>query len=103
MELYRYLVDDFLIQYCSKLHKSDFVLKHESYSKKRKGKREYLNDSLTSELMRGFYAYLEGKVELPRIRHGTKQTLETLINEEALLLAKYLRNETKTWTPRIAA
>jgi hypothetical protein len=28
-------------------------------------------------------------------------TLETLINEEALLLAKYLRNETKTWTPRI--
>jgi len=74
-------------------------MKHESYSKK--GKREYLNDSLTNELMRDFYAYLEGKVEVPRIRHGTKQTLETLINEEALLLAKYLRNEIKTWTPRI--
>jgi CRISPR-associated protein Cas1 len=100
MELYRYLVDDFLIQYCGKLRKTDFVLKHESYSKKRKGKREYLNDSLTKELMKDFYAYLEGKVELPRIRHGTRQTLETLINEEALLLAKYLRDERKTWIPR---
>jgi hypothetical protein len=40
-------------------------------------------------------------VELPRIRHGSKQTIETLINEEALLLAKYLRNERKTWVPRI--
>lgn len=46
-------------------------------------------------------AYLEGKVEVPRIRMGSKQTLETLINEEALLLAKYLRNERKTWIPRI--
>jgi hypothetical protein len=43
----------------------------------------------------------EFKVEVPTIRHGLKQTLETLINEEAFLLAKYLRDETKTWTPRI--
>lgn len=46
-------------------------------------------------------ACFEGKVEMPRIRHGFKQTLETLINEEALLLAKYLRGERKTWVPRI--
>jgi hypothetical protein len=46
--------------------------------------------------MRDFYAYLEGKVEVPRIRVGSKQTLESLINEEALLLAKYLRNERET-------
>lgn len=101
-ELYRYLVDDFLIQYCGKLRKKDFVMKHESRSRKRKGKREFLNDSLTNELMRELNAYLESKVEVPRIRHGSKQTLETLINEEALLLAKYLRNERKTWIPRIA-
>jgi len=31
-----------------------------------------------------------------------RQTIETLIKEEALLLAKYLRNERKTWTPRIS-
>jgi hypothetical protein len=28
---------------------------------------------------------------------------ETLINEEALLFAKYLRDERKAWTPRIAS
>ena len=40
-------------------------------------------------------------VDIPRIRHGKRQTLDTLINEEALLLGKYLRNERKDWNPRI--
>jgi hypothetical protein len=40
-------------------------------------------------------------VEIPRIRHGKKQTLDTLINEEVLLLAKFLRNERKEWIPRL--
>lgn len=35
----------------------------------------------------------ESIVEIPRIRVGEKQTIETLINEEALVFAKYLRNE----------
>jgi CRISPR/Cas system-associated endonuclease Cas1 len=47
--------------------------------------------------------YFETKVEIPRIRTGKKQSIETLINEEALLLAKYLRGERKTWIPRILA
>jgi hypothetical protein len=29
------------------------------------------------------------------------QTIETLINEEALLFAKYLREEKKEWLPRV--
>lgn len=32
---------------------------------------------------------------------GDQQEIETLINEEALLLAKYLRHERETWIPRI--
>jgi hypothetical protein len=35
-------------------------------------------------------------------RIGKRQTIETLINEEALLLAKFLKDEWKTWIPRIA-
>lgn len=31
---------------------------------------------------------------------GKKQTVETLINEEALLLAKFLRKERKEWISR---
>jgi len=41
-------------------------------------------------------------IEVPRIKHGRRQTLETLIIEEALLLAKYLRGEAKDWTPKFA-
>lgn len=44
--------------------------------------------------------FFETDIEIARIRHGKTQTLETLINEEALLFAKYLRNERKEWKPR---
>ena len=72
-------------------------------SRKRKGKREYLNNSLTRDLMKQLNAFFEVIVEVPRIKIGKRQTIETLINEEALLLAKFLRNERKMWSPRIAA
>jgi hypothetical protein len=32
---------------------------------------------------------------------GNEQEIETLINEEALLLGMYLRNEKKDWIPRV--
>ena len=54
-------------------------------------------------MMKQLHALFESKVEVPRIKVGRRQTIETLINEEALLLAKFLREERKTWTPRIAA
>ena len=45
--------------------------------------------------------FIESMVEVKRIRNGEHQTLETLINEEALLFAKYLRGEKKDWAPRL--
>ena len=57
---------------------------------------------MTGEMLKGLNQYLEGKVDVPRIRIGKRQTIETLINEETLLLAKFLRDEGKTWTPRTA-
>ena len=50
--------------------------------------------------MRNLNEYFQTKVEIPRIRMGRNQEIETLINEEALLFAMYLRNERQTWTPR---
>jgi hypothetical protein len=32
---------------------------------------------------------------------GDQQEIETLINEEAFLLAQYLRDESETWAPRM--
>jgi CRISPR/Cas system-associated endonuclease Cas1 len=76
-------------------------MKTEDFSARRKGKREYLNDSLTRSLIKSLNGYFQTKVEIPRIRNGKKQEVETLIREEALLLAMYLRNEKQTWIPRL--
>jgi len=35
------------------------------------------------------------------MRERKKQTVETVINEEAMLFGKYLRNEIQNWMPRI--
>ena len=51
-------------------------------------------------MMKELEGFFEPKVDIPLIRHGLRQRIETLINEEALLLARYLRDEKKTWIPR---
>jgi len=100
-EIYRYLVDDFIIEHCRKLHKQDFAVKNEDFSANRKGKREYLKDFQTHSFVKSLNQYFENKIVLPRVRRGEQQEIETMINEEALLLAMYLRNERDSWNPRI--
>lgn len=101
MELYRCLIDDFLIQYCQGLRKRDFKAKFEDYPSSRKGKREYLRKEKANDLMERLYGFFESWIDVARIKHGNRQTVETLINEEALLLAMHLRNERKDCLPRI--
>jgi CRISPR-associated protein Cas1 len=100
-ELYRYLLDDFVVQFCQSFKVRDFTVKSEKVSRRRKGKREYLNDAEARRMMRELEGYFESRVEIPPIRQGKQQRLETLINEEALLLAKYLRDELRSWIPRL--
>jgi len=100
-ELYRYLIDDFVIQFCQGLRKKDFMVKSEAVSRKRKGKREFLSDIKTREFLKELHEFFESKVDIPLIRHGKRQRIETLINEEVLMLAKYLRDEKENWIPRI--
>ena len=59
-------------------------MKSESASHGKKGKREYLTDPQTQTLFDELNGLFEKKVEVKRIRNGERQTLETLINEEAL-------------------
>jgi len=76
-------------------------MKNEDFSTYRKGKREYLDDSQTHDLVKDLNQYFQRRVAIPRVRMGEQQEIETLINEEAFLLAQYLRNERQSWTPRI--
>ena len=57
---------------------------------------------MTDEFIKRLNLYFESEVEVPRIKVGKRQEIETLINEEAMLLGKYLRDERKEWIPRIA-
>lgn len=97
----RYLVDDFVIQYCRKLNRKDFIVKSEDFSTRRNGKREYLNDSETHDFVKAVNQYFQSKIRVLRVRMGGQQEIETLINEEALLFAMYLRGEKPSWIPRI--
>ena len=44
---------------------------------------------------------LIGRLYGSQIKIGNKQAVETLISEEALLFAKFLRDKMKEWQPRI--
>ena len=103
-ELYRYLIDDFLIERCKKFHKNDFVVVTDFMVKTKMGKKIHLCDYETDRLADDLNNLFERTVNIPRIKQpefSKKQTLDTLISEETLLLAKYLRNERKEWTPRL--
>ena len=49
-----------------KLRKKDFIVKTETMTRGKKGKREYLNDHETNDLMRSLNQYFETRVEIPR-------------------------------------
>lgn len=100
-EIYRYLMDEFIIQQARNLTPRDFKLKVEDFSSNRKGKREYLDDLRTRGLMKSLNECFMAEVNIPRYRMGNRQELETLIQEEAMLFAKYLRKERQSWIPRI--
>jgi CRISPR/Cas system-associated endonuclease Cas1 len=100
-ELYRYLIDDYLIERCQKLHKNDFVLITDFMMRLKMGKRIHLCEYEADGLADGLNSLFDTEVNVPRIRYGNKQTLDTLISEETSLLAKFLRNERNEWKPRI--
>lgn len=95
------MIDDYLIERGKKLRKKDFVVVTDFMMKLNMGKRIHLCEYETDSLADGLNNLFKRKVEIPRIKHGKKQTLDTLISEEALLLAKFLRKERKGWIPRI--
>jgi len=55
------------------------------------------------DLLNSLDEYFKKKVAIPRIRRGSHQEIETLISEEALLLARYARGKLSSWNPRIVS
>jgi Asp-tRNA(Asn)/Glu-tRNA(Gln) amidotransferase C subunit len=97
------LIDDFLIERYKKLRKKDFVLVTDFMMHLKMGKKIHLKEYETDSLAEDLNAFFDCMVNVDRIKVGNRQTIDTLISEEALLFAKYLRNEEKKWIPRICA
>jgi CRISPR-associated protein Cas1 len=102
-ELYRYLIDDYLIERCRTLRKKDFVLVTDFMMHLKMGKKIHLCEFEADSLAEGLNSLFDRMVDVERIKHGNRQIIDTLINEEALLLAKYLRGERRDWIPRLAS
>jgi len=96
MEIYRYLIDYFVIEYCVKNKDLLFVLNYQN-----KGYRLFLNRTETRKFVNALHEFLHQHINIARFRHGSRQQIETLISEEAFLFAQYIRNEKSTWQPRI--
>ncbi len=94
------MIDDFVIQYCLRLKANDFTVKSETLSRKKMAKREYLDSSNTKGLMSKLDLFFASKVDIAWTKFGKRQMIETLTNEEALLLDRYLRDEQNMWIPR---
>lgn len=67
----------------------------------RERERQHFSKTLTRKFAKRLNAPFGTEVEIPAIMSRECQEIETLTNEEALLFAKYLRNERKDWIPRI--
>lgn len=65
------------------------------------GKKIHLKEYETNSLAEDLNAFFDRMVDVEIIKVGKRQTVDTLISEEALLFAKYLRNEKGQWCPRL--
>ena len=98
MELYRHLIDDFLIKFCKPLKARDFKAK--KYGKITK--RVYLSDEKTSEMVRKLYKFFDKRVNIPSVKRGRRQKISTLISQEAHVIKRYLHGYEEEWKPRMA-
>jgi len=69
-DLYRYLIDDYLIERGRKLRKKDFVVVTDFMMRLKMGKRIHLCEFEADSLADGLNGLFNRQVEIPRIRHG---------------------------------
>ena len=66
-----------------------------------RGKKIHLCEYETNDVAEALKSMINRGVAIPRIRHGFKQTLDTLISEEASPLAMSLQEPKIAWIPRM--
>jgi len=93
-EIFRTLTEKFLIKNKEKyLNIDNFYAKNE--------KRIFLKPRISKEFIANFNEYLEKKIPFKRRKFREKCTIKTIISQEAIKLAMYLREQKQNYTPFI--
>jgi hypothetical protein len=101
MELYRYLIDDFVIDYCRDLTSRDFSAMREMHGVKM-AKRIFLIDELTDDCVGKLFKFFEKKFPIPSVRRGSRIKLNTIIAKEPFRMWVYIvRTNKGEWIPKI--
>jgi CRISPR-associated protein Cas1 len=88
-EIFRSLIDEFLINYSQKLSEDSF---------ENKNGRMFLKQKEAYKLIKGINKLLDKRIERQRIKnYGKYSTIRTAIREEPIKLAQHLRMEKETY------
>ena len=90
-EIFRGLIDEFLIAYAQKLNEGDF---------ERKGDRMFLKQKESYRLIKAINELFDRRIKHQRIKkYGEHSKIRTAIKEEPIKLAQYLREEKERYWP----
>ena len=90
-EIFRGLIDEFLIDYSKGLSEESF---------ERKGERMFLKRKESFKLIKALNGLFDKRIEHQRIRRiGERPRIRTAIRQEPIKLAQYLRGEKENYMP----
>jgi CRISPR-associated protein Cas1 len=92
-EVFRGLIDEFLVEYSQKLNEDDF---------ENKNGRMFLKRKETYKMIKAINVLFDKRIQHQRIKkYGKYSTIRTAIREEPIKLAQYLRGENESYEPVI--
>lgn len=101
MEVYRHLIDYFVIEYCRDLSPHDFTACKEMIGNKM-AKRIFLTDEMTDDCISKLSKYFDRTFPVPNKKGGKKAKLSTIITDEPYSLWVYFQRTDKyEWVPKI--
>ena len=90
-EVFRGLIDEFLIEYGQKLNENDF---------EREGERMFLKRKESYKMIKAINKLFDSRIKHQRInKYGKHSKIRTAIREEPIKLGQYLRWEKESYEP----
>ncbi len=90
-EIFRGMIDEFLVNYSQRLNENNF---------EKKGERIFLKQKESYKMIKAINELFEKRIEHQRIKKfGKYSTIRTAIKEEPIKLAQYLRGEKESYLP----